>query len=77
MALISFLQRSIKTRVTLFTFVIVVLGIWSLVFYTTQIEHNDMQRLLGEQQFATASYIAADVNQGLSERLRALEIVAT
>jgi PAS domain S-box-containing protein len=35
-----------------------------------------MQRLLGEQQFATASYIAAEVNQGLSDRLRALEKVA-
>jgi len=73
----SFLQRSIKTRVTLFTFVIVMLGIWSLVIYTTRILQNDMQRLLGEQQFSTASYIAADVNQGLSDRLLALERVAT
>jgi len=70
------LQRSIKTRVTLFTFVIVLLGIWSLDFYTAKILHNDMQRLLGEQQFATASYIAAEVNQGLSDRLQALEKVA-
>ena len=81
MSLITFAEsrpwaRSIKTRVTLFTFVIVVLGIWSRAFYTSQILRNDMQRLLGEQQFATASYIAAEVNQSLSDRLRALEKVA-
>ena len=76
MTMNSPLQRSIKTRVTLFTFVIVLLGIWSLDFYTAKILHNDMQRLLGEQQFATASYIAAEVNQGLSDRLQALEKVA-
>jgi PAS domain S-box-containing protein len=53
-----------------------VLGIWSLAFYATRVVHNETQRLLGEQQFSTASYIAAEVNQGLSDRLRALEKVA-
>jgi PAS domain S-box-containing protein len=68
--------RSLKTRVTLFTLAIFALGIWSLAFYATRSLRADTERLLGEQQFSTASYIAAEVNQGLSDRLRALEKVA-
>ncbi|MEI7612646.1 MAG: ATP-binding protein [Betaproteobacteria bacterium] len=76
MNLNRFLQRSLKTRVTLFTLVIFVLGIWSLAIYTSRTLHDDMQRLLGEQQFSTASYIAAEINLGLHDRLNALEKVA-
>jgi PAS domain S-box-containing protein len=68
--------RSLKSRVTLFTLAIFALGIWSLAFYATRTLRDDTQRLLGEQQFSTASYIAAEVNQGLGDRLRALEKVA-
>ncbi len=73
---LNFLKGSLKTRVTLFTLVIFALGIWSLAFYATRTLRDDTQRLLGEQQFSTASYIAAEVNQGLHDRLKALEKVA-
>ena len=76
MALNSFLQRSVKTRVTLFTLGIFVLSLWMLTFYISRLLKDDMQRVLGDQQFATVSFIAAQVNDELSNRLAALELVA-
>lgn len=67
---------SLKTRVTLFTLVIFVLGIWSLAFYASLMLHEDMERLLGEQQFSTASFMAAEVDGEMSDRLKALEKIA-
>ncbi|CAK0761850.1 two-component system, sensor histidine kinase and response regulator [Gammaproteobacteria bacterium] len=72
-----FQWRSLKTRVTLFTLAIFVIGIWALGFYASQTLHEDMQRLLGEMQFAAVSIVAADINQELNDRLGALEIVAS
>lgn len=71
-----FQWRSLKTRVTLTTLAIFVIGIWSLALYASGMLREDMQHLLSEQQFSTASYIAADVNQQLDDRFRALEAVA-
>ena len=71
-----FRSRSLKTRITVFTLVIFVLSIWALAFYASRMLREDMQRLLGEQQFSTASFIAAGVNEQLDDRLRALEKVA-
>ena len=68
--------RSIKTRVTVFMLVIFVLSIWSLAFYASRVLREDMQQLLGEQQFSTASIIAAQLNEELGERLRVLETIA-
>jgi len=71
-----FRWRSLKTRVTLFTLAIFVIGIWSLSFYASRMLREDMQRLLGEQQFSTASFVAAEVNTGLADRVKALELIA-
>ncbi|MBI5909388.1 MAG: PAS domain S-box protein, partial [Betaproteobacteria bacterium] len=71
-----FQWRSLKTRVTLFTLAIFLIGIWSLAFYASRMLREDMQRLLGEQQFSTVSFIAADVNHEVNDRLRALETMA-
>ena len=70
------LSRSLKTRVTLFTLTISVLSIWTVTFSASRLLQDDMQRLLGEQQFSTVSVIASNVNDRLSDRLRALEAVA-
>jgi len=72
----SHLRRSLKTRVTLFTLAIFLVGIWSLAFYASRMLREDMQRLLGEQQFSTATIVAAQVNDELVTRLRALKEVA-
>jgi len=68
--------RSLKTRVTVITLAIFVISIWALTFYAGRMLREDMQRLLGDQQFSTVSLIAAGVNQDLNDRLRALEKIS-
>ena len=68
--------QSLKTRVTLFTLAIFVISIWSLAFYASRMLREDMQRLLGEQQYASVSLVADEVNRELDERLQTLKLVA-
>ena len=68
--------QSLKTRITVFTLAIFVISIWSLTLYVTRMLQEDMERLLGEQQFSTVSFIAAEVNDELVDRLQALQVVA-
>ncbi|MDO9197024.1 PAS domain S-box protein, partial [Rhodoferax sp.] len=56
--------------------VIFLVGLWSLSYYATQMLHKDMERLLGEQQFSTASHVAAEINRELDDRLEALKTIA-
>jgi PAS domain S-box-containing protein len=77
MSLNSLQKTSLKTRLTLFTLAVFLIGIWSLAFYASRMLREDMQRQLGEQQFATASLVAAQVNSELDERLKALEKIAS
>ena len=67
---------SLKTRMTLFTLVIFMVSLWVLAVFASRILREDMQRALGEQQFATVSVFAHEVNSDLSERIRALETIA-
>ncbi|MBK5207378.1 MAG: PAS domain S-box protein [Polaromonas sp.] len=71
-----FQWRSLKTRVTIFTLAIFLASIWALAFYSSRMLREDMQRLSSEQQFSTVSFVAAEVNHELDERLKALEKVA-
>jgi len=68
--------QSLKSRVTLFTLVIFLISIWLLSFYASRMLRQDMERLLGKQQFSTVSLAAEQVNTELTDRLRALEINA-
>jgi PAS domain S-box-containing protein len=68
--------QSLATRVILGTLIIFVVGIWSLTMFATRSLHDDMESLLGEQQFSMARYTGDIVNQELEERLQALESVA-
>lgn len=68
--------RSLKSRVTLCTLVIFLISVWSLAFYASRMLRQDMERLLGEQQFSTVSLVAEQVNAELAEGLRGLEIIA-
>ena len=67
---------SLKTRVTLATLAIFLIGIWSLAFYASRMLREDMQILLGDQQFSTVSLLAAKVDKELRERQSALENMA-
>ena len=50
---------SLKTRITLTTLLIFLASLWALSFYASRVLQQDMQRQLAEQQFSTASMIAA------------------
>ncbi len=71
-----FQWRSLKTRVTIFTLTIFLIGTWSLAFYASRMLREDMQRMLGDQQFSAVSLLAAQVNQELDDRLISLKNVA-
>ena len=77
MQLKDFRPRSIKTRLTLFTLIIFVVSMWAVAFYASLMLRNDMQRVLGEQQYAHASALAAVVNSDLENRVLALGAVAS
>ena len=64
--------HSLKTRVTLFTLAVFLIGIWSLAFYASRMLREDMKVLLGEQQFSTVSLVAEQVNSELENRFQAL-----
>ena len=66
-------MRSLKTRLLLITLLIFVLSSASLAFYLSRMMRQDMERLLGEQQFTTVSLVAAQVNDALANRLKGLE----
>ena len=70
------LQRSLKTRVTLFSLVIFALSLWALAYSASKMLRTDMEQLLGDQQLSTVALVAANIDQELKERLSALERVA-
>jgi len=71
-----FARHSLKTRITFTTLAIFLISLWSLAFYASRMLRVDMERLLGEQQFSTASIVAAHVNEELDGRFRALANLA-
>ncbi len=72
----TFQWRSIKTRVTLVTIAIFMIGFLAMVSYASRILRGDMQRQLGEHQFSTVTLLAAHINDELSDRIKALEKIA-
>ncbi len=76
MRLNDFHWRSLQTRVTLLTLVIFLVSIWSLVYFASRMLRENLQTLLGEQQYSIASILADEVNLQLTQRLQALERVA-
>lgn len=77
MNIFFFHWRSLKTRVTVFTLGIFLLGMASLAYFVSSMLREDLQRVLSDQQLAHASLIAADINRDLTSRVRALETVAS
>ncbi len=71
-----FRLHSLKTRVTLFTLGVFLLSIWLLTAFVSRTLRQDMQDLVGAQQFATVSMVAADINDEVLARFDALNLVA-
>ncbi len=72
----SQLRHSLKARLTLFTLILFLISIGVLATYAGQSLHLDVERLLGEQQFSTATLVAQEINDELTDRLAAMEVVA-
>lgn len=68
--------HSLRTRATVFTLAVFVLGIWMLTLYATRLLRADMERMLGAQQFQAVSVMAYDIDRAVSERVQALQGVA-
>jgi len=68
--------RSLKTRVTLTTLLIFLLGIGPLALYASRMLREDMQQMLGEQQFSTITFVADEIEHELDDRLTVLKEVA-
>jgi len=68
-----FNKHSIKTRVTLFTLGIIVIGTWILSLSISEQLHDDMQKQLANQQSSIAAILATQVDEELRERLSVLE----
>jgi len=69
-------QHSLKTRIVASMLGIFLIGIWGLETYVSGMLLEDVKNMLSEQQFSTVSFIAADINNELQDRIRTLEEVA-
>ena len=70
------LSRSLAARVTLFTLGVFVASVWGLTFYASRMLREDMQNLASDQQFATVSFVAAQIDARFEDRANALTLVA-
>ena len=71
------LWRSLRTRVTLAVLVIFLCSVVLLSLIASRLLHSEMQRLLGDQQAATVSLVAADISGNLQVRQNALDKIAS
>lgn len=69
-------RHSLRRRITLTTLTIFLVSIWVLSYCASWMLREDMERLLTDQQYSTVSYVAAELNDALEERVLALERVA-
>ena len=69
-------RLTLKTRITVFTLAVFLLSTWSLAFYASAVLRQDLEKLLGEQQFSAVSTLATGLNSELTDRLNALEAEA-
>ncbi len=68
--------HSLKTRATVFTLAIFVLGIWALSLFVSRTLQADMERVLGVQQFSVVNVVAKNIDSEFTQRLQSLEAVA-
>ena len=73
---LRFNSQSLKTRITLVTFGIFLLGTWSLSFYVGRVLERDMTQLLSDQQLSLARMLGKGIDQELSARRAAIDLAA-
>ena len=69
-------KHSLKTRITLGTLGIFLLGIWSLSLFAGHILHEDMEKVLSEQQISTTTMVADEIDEELKHRFFTLRSIA-
>ncbi|PIQ51267.1 MAG: hypothetical protein COW02_15280 [Comamonadaceae bacterium CG12_big_fil_rev_8_21_14_0_65_59_15] len=69
--------KSLKTRITLLTMGVFLVSIWSLTFFVSRMLHDDLQQTLAEQQFATVTLLAEEIDHEVADRLQALTTIAS
>jgi PAS domain S-box-containing protein len=74
---LNFRNWSLKARIALFTLAIFVTSFWALALYVSQFLQRDMQQLLTDQQFASVSLVASQINSDVEERMSSLQMIAT
>ncbi|MBB1074395.1 EAL domain-containing protein [Rhodoferax sp. 4810] len=72
----NFPWRSLKARVVLLSVFLFVLSISLLAFLASRVLREDLQQMLGQQQFSSVSGLAREINDRLSDRQQALETIA-
>ena len=68
-----FQVQSLKSRLTFLTLSIFLICVWSLTVYTSRKLQDDMQHLLGVQQFSTATFLAREIDGEFNSRIKAME----
>ena len=69
-------MNSIKTRVTVAMLGVFLWVLWTAAFTASHYLRQDMEHELGDQQLATVRLVANQANALLSERIKALELIA-
>ena len=57
------LRKSLKVRLTLLSLSILLTCIWVLAYYMSETLHKDLEDLLGEQLFSTATIVASEIGR--------------
>ncbi|MEF8699318.1 MAG: hypothetical protein V5B32_06715 [Candidatus Accumulibacter sp. UW26] len=72
MNLSAFRWRWLKTRITIFSLAVFLTSLWSLALYALATLRQDMERLVGDQQFSTVSLLATQIDRELRQRFDTL-----
>jgi PAS domain S-box-containing protein len=70
-------RSSLKRKITLGILAIFIVGIWALSYYITEVFQEDMQNLLADQQVSAVTLVASEINHEMSDRVQALEKIAS
>jgi diguanylate cyclase (GGDEF)-like protein len=72
----AFTSLSLKVKITAIVLALFLASIWSLTYLTTTRLQKDLAEVLAQQQFASVSYVASEIDETIRFRFEALEAIA-
>jgi hypothetical protein len=69
-------MRTLKARIVLMTLAVFLMGIWITAFTVGSLLRERMTVAIGENQFATVTYVADQIDKEIADRLISLERIA-